>query len=171
MNTVRLATDITVGLFEGDSDCDTVCEVTAAAKEELEILMKQTDICAKSKAKELYDSLEENDLLDFDVGELRKVLDAGLCDRLFKKFRGKTSDSLTPELRVILLGMLMMQAGATIKADDTAYMRTVFPQISSQSGYALPIFDLGFRDPGKAQVAAALENYKNGVPRDVRDPR
>lgn len=31
--------------------------------------------------------------------------------------------------------------------------------------------DLGFRDPGKAQVAAALEHYKNGVPQDIRDSR
>lgn len=168
---IRAVTNNALGLFEGDSDCDTVYEITAAAKKELKTLIKETDICTTTKAKEVHDSLKELELLDFDIDELRKVLDAGLCDRLFKKFRGKSTGSLTPELRVILLGMLMMRAGATINADDMEYMRTVFPQIPSQSGYALPIFDLGFRDPGKAQVAAALENYKNGVPRDVRDSR
>ena len=164
-------TDSLAGLFEGDQDLDTVSDVSGAAKKELKALMKNTDIGATTKAKELHDSLDENDLMDFDVDDLRKILDAGLCDRLFTRFRTKTKDSLTPELRVILLGMLMMRAGATIKTDDFEYMRTVLPRIPSQSGYALPIFDLGFRDAGKAQVVAALENYKNGVPRDVRDAR
>jgi len=171
INIMEPWTNNALGLFEGDSDCDTVYEVTSAAKKELTALLKETDLGATTKAKELHDSLDENELLDFEVDELRKILDAGLCDRLFKRLRSKTKDSLTPELRVILLGMLMMRAGATIKNDDMEYMRTIFPTIPSQSGYALPIFDLGFRDPGKAQVAAALEHYKNGVPRDVRDSR
>jgi hypothetical protein len=171
MHVAWSSTNTATGLFEGDSDCDTLYEINAAAKQELTKLMKDTDICATTKAKELHDSLEENDLLDFDAVELRKILEAGLCDGLFKKLRTKTKDSLTPELRVILLGMVMMQAGATISDSDMEYMRKFLPQIPSQSGYALPIFDLGFRDPGKAQVSAALEHYKNGVPRDIRASR
>ena len=45
------------------------------------------------------------------------------------------------------------------------------PDIPSRNGYQLPIFDDGFRDPGKAQFEAALEFYKDGVPRDFGAPR
>jgi hypothetical protein len=64
----------------------------------------------------------------------------------------------------------MMRAGARIKPDDLQYLRGLVPQINSNHGFVLPIFDHGFREPGRVQFVAALDNYVPGTPRDFHEP-
>ncbi|KAI1765701.1 hypothetical protein GGR53DRAFT_489415 [Hypoxylon sp. FL1150] len=40
------------------------------------------------------------------------------------------------------------------------YLRERVPRITCNPGCAFPIFDIGFRGPGKAQFLAAMDNYK-----------
>lgn len=106
--------------------------------------------------------------MDEAAAEVRSLLDAdGVGDELFKKLRAKESeDEGEGEYRVILLGSLMMLAGARIRPDDLQHLRKLVPKIHCSHGYALPLWDSGFRGPGRAQFLAALDHYQPGVPRD-----
>jgi len=72
---------------------------------------------------------------------------------------------------VLILGALFMRAGARIRRCDRQHLRELVDQIPSRAGFSLPPNDGGFRDPGRAQYLAALENYKAGTPRSFVDPR
>lgn len=50
------------------------------------------------------------------------------------------------------------------------YLRETANQVTWVPDFALPIFDPGFRGPGKAQFLAALDHYQPGVPRDFDEP-
>lgn len=65
----------------------------------------------------------------------------------------------------------MMRAGARIRADDLQHLRDLVPQVTCNEGYALPLWDDGFRGPGKRQFLAALDAYEAAVPRDFRAAR
>lgn len=103
--------------------------------------------------------------------EARDKLDAGLGAELMKKCREQEKswqlfsfeDS---RYSTIILAAYMMQVGAKILPDDRAHLAEILPKISSRAGYALPIGDSGFRDPGKAQFKAALDLYVDGQPRN-----
>lgn len=57
----------------------------------------------------------------------------------------------------------MMRASATIKEKDIEYRHAILPEIPTHNGYTLPFSEAAFRDPGKVQFEAALENYKPGI--------
>lgn len=71
----------------------------------------------------------------------------------------------------VILGALMMRAGANIKPEDIQHLRDLVPQINCNSAATLPLFDKGFRNPGRAQYSAALDHYQPGVPRNFQEPR
>ncbi|KAJ0109441.1 mynd zinc finger [Diaporthe amygdali] len=64
----------------------------------------------------------------------------------------------------VRLAAMLMQSGAKISDDNMQHLREIVPQIHSSPGYASPLNDDGFRDPGKVQFLAALEHYKPGTP-------
>jgi len=106
------------------------------------------------------------------AGRCRARLDAGLGSRLFVKLRGlEEEDGKHGQYRVLILGALFMRAGARIRRCDRQHLRELVDQIPSRAGFSLPPNDGGFRDPGRAQYLAALENYKAGTPRSFVDPR
>lgn len=116
---------------------------------------------------------------DYDPDEelqstaFRDKLNAGLCDKLFKEFRSKENTFWIPDRKMytVVLGAMIMQSGAKISDDNMQHLRELVPKIHSSPGYALPIFDEGFRDPGRAQFLAALEYYKPGTPRTFYELR
>ena len=165
-----MLTKTVVGLFEGDTDLDLALEIGEGTKAELSKMVHQTDMCADDDVKEYYQTSEYKEILTKKVEDNRQILDAGVCDELFKKYRAK-KDDFHGEYPVIILGALMMRAGAKIKQDDLNHLRAVVPRIPSRSAYALPISAMGFRDPGKIQFLKALEKYKNGEPRDFGESR
>ncbi|KAG8165831.1 hypothetical protein KVR01_004383 [Diaporthe batatas] len=97
----------------------------------------------------------------------RCKLDAGLCDKLFKDYRSKENTFWIPDRKMytVVLAAMVMQSGARISDDNMQHLRELVPRIHSSPGYASPLADDGFRDPGKVQFLAALEYYKPGTPR------
>lgn len=147
-------------LFEGDIDFDLASEFDNAFKERKEDEEDEENEIDLSAMIHLTELVEDN----------RKKLDAGLGDKLLDKFRAKEDDLWFGELRVILLGAIMMRAGAKIKDDDMQHLRELANKFPGIEGFRLPISDDGLRGPGKAQFLAALDNYKPGTPRDFQDP-
>lgn len=182
-------------LFEGDQDLDIALEINKAFGDsddkdlQLSPLIHQTDMCAPPDARAHYKTDEYKKELEGFVSKSRSTLNSGIGDELFKLFR-KREHERNGKYRVIIVGTIMMRAGAVIKDDDFNHLRELVPKIPSRDGLkpvlrnnpalrspsallaaALDGDDRGFRHPGKVQFLAALENYKPGVPRSFQEPR
>ncbi|EXF83338.1 hypothetical protein CFIO01_07427 [Colletotrichum fioriniae PJ7] len=165
----------TSGLFEGDEDLDIVAairETFGDGPEQLNLylMINQSDMLAPVETREFYKTEEHAQVLRALITEIRGRLDSGVGDELFKKYRALEHEH-QGQYRTIVVGALMMRAGAKIKAEDLQHLRNLVPKIPCQYRFALPIVDFGFRDPGKAQFLAALDNYQPGTPRDFHEPR
>ncbi|CAJ2510789.1 Uu.00g064140.m01.CDS01 [Anthostomella pinea] len=162
-------------LFEGDRDLDIALELNCTFGEDdkylhLSCLVHQTDMLAPTEARYFYESEEYVDHLDNLLADARERLDAnGTGDKFLAHWRAKESDP-GGKYRFILSGALMMRAGAKIKESDFEHLRELVPQIHCNPGYALPIFDEGFRGPGRVQFIRALVQYKDGTPRNYQEP-
>lgn len=167
-------------LFEGDIDIDLASEFNNAFKdtkenEESEInlshMIHQTDMLAPNAARMYYQTNAYAEELKELVEKNRKELDAGLGNKLLDKFRVmEEDDPWFGKLRVILLGAIMMRAGAKIRDDDMQHLRELANKFPGKEGFQLAIWDDGLRGPGKAQFLAALDNYEPGTPRDFQVP-
>ncbi|OIW22897.1 hypothetical protein CONLIGDRAFT_657872 [Coniochaeta ligniaria NRRL 30616] len=124
---------------------------------------------APTDARAFYKSDEYGPVLEATIAENREKLDSGLGDQLFAKYRA-TENEYGGKYRLILVGALMMRAGAKIKDEDMQHLRDLVPQINCNEGYTLPLMDEGFRGPGKRQFLAALDNYTPGIPRSFGEP-
>lgn len=166
------------GLFESDTDIDIAVEISLPAKEGheelcLSKLIHQTDMLAGQDARDYYKSEEYTVILKNLITECRERLDSGDGDRLFDEYRAKENKiefMRSGKYILIIVGALMMRAGAKIRQADLDHLRSIIPDIPSRSTYALPICDEGFRDPGKIQFLTALDNYRAGVPRSFQTP-
>lgn len=182
-------------LFEGDQDLDIGIQINQALGDSDDVdlglskMVHQTDMICPQETRAYYKTDEYKRELEEIVSDCRDELNSGTGDELFEIFRKKEHE---PEgkYRVILVGAIMMRAGAAIKKDDFDHLRELVPQIPCRDGLhpavrrmdshlaALAILgsdmdscDKGFRHPGKVQFLAALENYKTGVPRSFQEPR
>ncbi|RYP74576.1 hypothetical protein DL771_002842 [Monosporascus sp. 5C6A] len=144
-------------LFEGDKDWDIACD--------LESTFEGEDEGKNLKFFDLVVFRDDDD--DELVGEMRDRLDSGLCDELFDIYRAREKE-YGGEYRVVILGALVMRTGARIRPSNLAYLRILASRTACRHGYVLPVFDNGFRGPGRAQFLAALYHYKAGVPRASR---
>lgn len=174
-----------IGLFEGDQDLDIAIEIDFAFKVadyndhddgglRLSPMIHQTDMCAPPEAVAHYQTDEYKVELADLVESRRQLLDSGVGDALMKQYRAKESELdgyRDTKYVVIIVGALMMRAGARINDDDLQHLRELVPQINCNAGRASSLFDEGFRGPGKAQFLAALANYKPGTPRSFQEPR
>ncbi|KAK6084242.1 MYND finger domain-containing protein [Seiridium cupressi] len=161
-------------LFEGDQDMDIVFDLNHAFEDDdkkisLSSMVHQTDILVPEATKEYYKTDKYKPELADIVNNICAQLDSGKCDLLFDMYRAKENE-YQGKYQVIILGALMMRAGAKIRPDDLDHLRELVPAIHCSPGYALPICDEGFRGPGKAQLLAALDHYKPGTPRDFQEP-
>jgi len=163
-------------LFECDDDIDIACELSCAFGEveaneiELSSMINQTDMLAGREMRDLYKTAEYQAELNSIVTRVREQLDSGLGDKLFEKYRAEENE-WHGKYRVIIIGALMMRAGAKIKNEDFQHLRELVPTIQCNNGYTLPLADSGcFRYPGKVQFLAALDNYATGTPRNYQEP-
>ncbi|KAK2596431.1 hypothetical protein N8I77_013321 [Diaporthe amygdali] len=145
-------------LFQGDQDLEIRGDITNA----MDLVRPDDDD---------YDPDKELQSTAF-----REKLDSGLCDKLFKEFRAKEKSVLSwmglfpdSKMHTVLLAAMVMQSGAKISDDNMQHLRDIVPRIHSSPGYAWPLNDDGFRDPGKVQFLAALEHYKPGTPRTFEE--
>lgn len=163
------------GLFEADEDIDIALDLNQAfgsgdKKLKLSNMVHQTDMLAPQKARDYYQTAEYAASLADLVTTVRQQLDTdGLGNKLFDKYRDE-NHIYFGRYRIILVGALMMRAGAKIREEDIQHLREVVPQINCNEGYRLPLGDQGFRGPGKRQFLAALDHYQPGVPRSFAVP-
>ncbi|GJC83148.1 hypothetical protein ColLi_05986 [Colletotrichum liriopes] len=164
-------------LFEADTDIDIACEldnalVRSEGAESLRLshMVHQTDMLAPPGARDYFQTEEYRLELDNFIVCARNQLDSGLGEKLFDKYCAGEKE-FQGQYRLILVGALMMRAGAKIKEEHFQHLRDLVPKIECRPGFALPTNDLGFRGPGKAQFLAALDNYQPGTPRDYEEPR
>lgn len=179
-------------LFEGDRDLDLALEINSALGDgddmdlRLSSMIHQTDMCCPHDIRAYYETDEYKKELEGIVSDRRDTLNSGVGDQIFEIFR-KREHEPEGKYRVILVGAIMMRAGAVIKDDDFSHLRELVREIPCRDGLnivlrsnpgvlALLAADLnggdkGFRHPGKVQFLAALENYKPGVPRSFQEPR
>lgn len=139
-------------------------------------MVHQTDMLAPQEAVALYSTPEyAHSLANVIVPYVRQRLDTdNLGERMFAASRAMESerDDLFQEskYRTIILGALMMRAGARINAADLQHLRDLVPQVNCTSRRTI-FEDHGFRSPGKAQFLAALDHYQPGVARSFQEPR
>lgn len=179
-------------LFEGDQDLDLAVEMNHALGDSddmdlrLSSMIHQTDMCCPEDIKAYYETDEYKKELEGIISDRRNTLNSGIGDELFNIFR-KRENEPEGKYRVILVGAIMMRAGAVIKDDDFNHLRELVGDIPCRDGLnpvlrgnpGVPAIlaaglnggDKGFRHPGKVQFLAALENYKTGVPRSFQEPR
>ncbi|KAJ5827517.1 hypothetical protein N7447_004280 [Penicillium robsamsonii] len=169
-------------LFEGDQDLDAVLTLardldidTDSWEHSLSAMVHQTDMFAPEDALANYSTAKYADLLaNITVPYIRQKLDTDdLGEQLFATSRAKENDpdDFLQEFkyRTIILGALMMRAGARINAADLQHLRDLVPQINCTPRRTLFV-DHGFRTPGKAQFLAALDQYEPGVARSFQEP-
>lgn len=168
--------DEPLGLFQGDLDLDTCADVETMvvnflSNEEVgpQILITPA---MRETGQKIIDSAEEQKnggsggsyLLDnIKRGDpaIREILDHAVCFTLLDLSKGD-------EFAEIIIGALMMQAGAKLRPKDKRRLRKIlaaFPEGDDE----LP--ENGFSNAGQAQFSAALDNYRAGTPRDFQCPR
>lgn len=116
------------------------------------------------------DSDYQNKELPDLIQAVRTKLDSGLGDRFFDKYRA-TEGEEEGEYQLIIAGALLMRVGARIRDADLQHLRELVPKVVCNEGFCMPLYDEGFRGPGKRQFLAALDNYQAGIPRDYHEPR
>lgn len=182
-------------LFEGDRDLDIALEINSAFGDSddkdlnLSAMVNQTDMLAPAESKAFYETDEYKKQLEATVSDRRATLDSGIGNELFRIFRKKENEP-NGKYQVIILGAIMMRAGAMIKNDDLNHLRGLVGDVTCRDGLtpalrgvsgkpsALRLLaagrddtDNGFRHPGKVQFLTALDHYKPGVPRSFQEPR
>lgn len=172
-----------LGLFEGDQDLDFACCLAASLgfetddwEHSMSSMVHQTDMLAGEAARAFYRTERyKRELENEIVPYVRAKFDTdNFGDRLFAASRAQENNQSGPstaKYRTIILGALMMRAGARIRTEDLLHLKDLVPQIHCNSQVAPPLFDEGFRTPGRAQFLAALDHYQLGVPRNYQEPR
>jgi hypothetical protein len=157
---------LVTGLFEGDQDLDLEIDVHDAIIEK----MKTRDI--ELGDDDLFESLQAMGPRSSETNSIRRLrsqLDT-ICAELFEDYT-KKDDSCLGEYSLIMLDAVMMKSGAKMSPGNRTKLLQVAQRSESASGYRPPMWDMSFRDAGKAQFIAAVNHYKDGDPRDFISPR
>ncbi|KAI1622021.1 hypothetical protein EDD37DRAFT_667858 [Exophiala viscosa] len=140
-------------MFEGDTDRDLMGDVNHAMEQ---ILKAKYNIIEQDQLDRFIEDMTKDQFLE-NINNISV--------ELFQEYRQK-KDPLYGVYPTVILGAVMMTMGANISPENITYLREAANKTASYPGYRLPIGDLGFRDPGKAQFLAALDHYRNGEARD-----
>lgn len=165
-----------LGVFQGDLDLETCADfetmVVNFLKDERVGPQILVTPAMRETGQKIIDSAEEQNnggsgasyLLDnIKRGDpaIREILDHAVCFTALDLAKGD-------EFAEIIIGALMMQAGAKLRPKDKRRLRkilAVFPEGDDE----LP--ENGFSNAGQAQFSAALDHYRAGTPRDFQCPR
>ncbi|KAJ9617273.1 hypothetical protein H2200_000994 [Cladophialophora chaetospira] len=160
-------------MFEGDQDMDIEGQIIS----EIQKKVKARGVYMEDEHMfDLFYNLEEPDYrptrFSITSRELRGHIKS-MSGQLLKQYR-TNPDASYGQYATIVLSAVMMKTGCKISEENRTFLRQAAHGTSSRSSrswFALFSGDIGFRDPGKAQFLSALDNYKNGKPRDFRAPR
>jgi hypothetical protein len=157
-------------MFEGDQDLDLEGDIQAEIQKKLKA--KGVDLEDKHMW-DLFNNLEEPNYRPapscITSQELCGHINS-MSEELFQHYRANP-DGYYGQYATVMLAAVMMKTGSKISEDNRNFLRQTAGGTHSSPGYALPLFDTGFRDPGKVQFLAALDNYEEGKPRDFGLPR
>lgn len=119
-------------------------------------LVHQSDMLAPAESTAWYQTPEYAVVLEEEmVPYIRNKLDTdGLGEQLIERSR-HNGQFWDPDYQTILLGAIMMRAGANIKPEHLLYLRRAARRIGIESV--------------QAQFLAALDHYQPGVPRSFQD--
>ncbi|KAJ0291387.1 hypothetical protein COL940_000582 [Colletotrichum noveboracense] len=115
-------------VFEGDNDIDVACAIKCpygtGKDNDLRLvqMVNQTDMMAPPEVREFYKTSEYREELDAIIMSIREKLDTGLGDQLFTTYRALEHED-QGKYRVIIVGALMMRAGARIRQADLDHLR------------------------------------------------
>ncbi|KAI1085485.1 hypothetical protein F5B20DRAFT_575000 [Whalleya microplaca] len=157
-------------LFEADRDMIFAVWISktfvgGSGEVELSRMVHQSERIRPINDRLFYRTEENADELANHVAAMRKELDTnGLGYRLMEYWRA-SENSYDGKYHFILVGALLMRAGAKIKDSDMQHLRELVPQINCN-----PNDIIGFLDPGRAQFLAALDHYQPGTPRCFEEP-
>ena len=130
-------------LFEGDQDLDVASDISAAAGAELlhyEIDKTESETSGSDALKGL------------GVEATRALLNDRRLTSLFEKYKADHILFPSNNYYIVILGALAMGVGATITTEQMERLRTAHKDTSVVDGYALPLFDCGFRTEGASTV-------------------
>ncbi|KAJ5482313.1 hypothetical protein N7475_001125 [Penicillium sp. IBT 31633x] len=167
-------------LFEGDQDLDIAMTIVRELgiqdsdwEHSMSAMVSQTDMLTPPEANDYCKTPEySHELATIVVPYVRGKLDTNnMGDMLFAISKAKETENSFQETRyrTIILGALMLRAGARIREEDRQHLLDLVPQINCTSRRTL-LADHGFRTPGRAQFLAALDHYEPGVPRSLQEP-
>lgn len=168
--------DEPLGLFQGDLDLETCADFETMAvnflKDEAVGPQILNTPAMRETGQKIIDSAEEQNnggnggsyLLDnIKRGDpaVREILDHAVGVTALDLAKGD-------EFAEIIIGALMMQAGAKLRPKDKRRLRKILP-VFPEGDDKLP--ENGFSNAGQAQFSAALDHYRAGTPRDFQCPR
>ncbi|KAK2022438.1 hypothetical protein LX32DRAFT_602774 [Colletotrichum zoysiae] len=128
-------------------------------------ILKQDDLFDASRTQTDEHRLEVEKIIE----TIRLRLDSGLGHQIFDKYRAKETEHLGQN-RLLMVGALMMRAGAEIKKEHLQYLRDVAHREVFAPNLGGPTYYLPLVGPAKAQFVAAIDNYQPGTPRDWQEP-
>ncbi|KAK2041869.1 hypothetical protein LZ31DRAFT_596900 [Colletotrichum somersetense] len=129
-------------------------------------ILKQDDLFDASHTQTDEHRLEVEKVIE----TIRLRLDSGLGHQIFDKYRAKETEHLGQN-RLLMVGALMMRAGAEIKKEHLQYLRDLAHREVFAPTIGAPTCYLPLVGPAKAQFLAAIDNYQPGTPRDWQEPR
>lgn len=125
-------------LFECDQDLFHIAEMRMGLEEIQDIKINAYDMVTQADASSphknsYYKTDEYKKELEDLVSDCRNTLDSGLGDELLSTYRSM-EDEFHGKYRLILVGAVMMRAGAVIKDDDLNHLREIVPQVWCRDG-------------------------------------
>ncbi|KAK1757962.1 hypothetical protein QBC47DRAFT_420841 [Echria macrotheca] len=168
-------------LFEGDQDLDIFHDLACGIAEENgspEIVWLFKDGFFPSYPTPGFVPKESNQPEGTDALKMataRRIFDSGLGAGLMAKYRalensGDSRSFYSNKYVVIILGAIFVRIGAQMSKADVEHLRQLALATPSREGFALPLWDDGFRGPGLRQFIAALDGYQAGTPHDFQGP-
>ncbi|KAK2057510.1 hypothetical protein LY76DRAFT_646875 [Colletotrichum caudatum] len=159
-------------LFECDADCglasrfdDVVIARDGGKDLRFSHIINQDDLLDAPRTQADEHRLEVEKIIE----TIRVRLDSGLGSQIFEKYRAKETEHLG-HYRLLMVGALMMRAGAEIKKENLQYLRAS----AHREGFMLlngdPAGYFPLVGPAKAQFLAAIDNYQPGTSRNWQEP-
>ena len=132
-------------LFEGDLDLDIASEISAEAG---------TDLLNHQTVETDGDHSGHHRHNGLGAEATCALLNDGRLQRMFVKY--KADEDLYPsnDYYLVILGALAMGVGAAITTEQMQSLRLAQKETPVVDGYALPLFDSGFRTEGAAQYVS-----------------
>jgi hypothetical protein len=170
------------GLFQSDNDADIAVDVIDEIASKLDLPDSavgalRTRALPQDPIRGSCWHMDEAPDTEKILEQIRQALDAGTGEMLLQMSL-EDAQTKDPEdfnernqYNPIVLSAILMMVGAKISGEHVGRLRTIALDSPGPESYVWPLAgDNYFRGPGKRQYLAALDHYRQGVPRDFHKP-